>query len=240
MSSDLSSLGREVEAVLRDRADAQRREVTSRYFRTRLEVLGVPVPQIREVVRRVHRQLGKEPPRKVVGLARILHAGRTHEGRQAGYELLERRMDARALLDTPQIRGLGDGNDNWASVDAFCVCVSGRAWREGRLTDEDIFRWARSRDRWWRRAALVSTVPLNLRSRGGTGDPSRTLAICGSLVLDRDPMVAKGLSWALRSAIPHDREAVRTFVEEWWEELPSLVRREVRNKLETGRKNPTR
>ena len=53
-------------------------------------------------------------------------------------------------------------------------------------------------DRWWRRAALVSTVPLNNKTRGGNGDPARTLAICRMLVADRDDLVVKAMSWALR------------------------------------------
>jgi len=237
MDVEVVALAKEAEEALRGRSDLQRREVTSGYFPTRLEILGVPVPEMRRVVREIHRQLRSAHPRRVVDLVRLLHAGGTHEGRQAGYELLERREDARSLLGVRALRALGKGNDNWASVDAFCVCVSGPSWREGQVTDEEIFRWARSPDRWWRRAALVSTVPLNLKSRGGYGDPERTLALCAALAGDKDPMVAKGLSWALRSALPHDREAVRTFLEDRWETLPSLVRREVRNKLETGRKN---
>ena len=68
-------------------------------------------------------------------------------------------------------------------------------------------------DRWWRRAALVSTVPLNLRAAGGTGDTSRTLAICEQLAADRDDMVVKALSWALRElSVRWDPDAVRAFL----------------------------
>ncbi len=51
-------------------------------------------------------------------------------------------------------------------------------------------------------------------------------------------MVVKALSWALRSLIPRDPEAVRRFVEENGSRVAALVRREVRNKLATGLKNP--
>ena len=62
--------------------------------------------------------------------------------------------------------------------------------------------------RWWRRAALVSTVPLNVAARGGHGDPRRALAVCRLLVDDPDDMVEKALSWALRCLVPHDRAGV--------------------------------
>jgi 3-methyladenine DNA glycosylase AlkD len=102
-----------------------------------------------------------------------------------------------------------------------------------------VQRWAASPDRWWRRAALVSTVPLNLRSRGGVGDAGRTLEVCRRLAGDGDDLVVKALSWALRELVVWDPEAVRRFLDAH-EVLAARVRREVRSKLETGRKHPAR
>ena len=53
-------------------------------------------------------------------------------------------------------------------------------------------------------------------------------------------MVAKGMSWALRDLSKRDRQAVEQFLEEHEKVLPALVKREVRNRLVTGRKNPRR
>jgi 3-methyladenine DNA glycosylase AlkD len=81
---------------------------------------------------------------------------------------------------------------------------------------------------------LASTVCQNLKSRGGSGDSKRTMAICEMLADDDHIMVHKALSWALRSVIEHDRKAVETFLKR--HELPALVKREVLRKLKTGRK----
>jgi 3-methyladenine DNA glycosylase AlkD len=83
-------------------------------------------------------------------------------------------------------------------------------------------------------------VPLNLRSRGGTGDAGRTLDICRRLAADGDDMVVKALSWALRELVVWDPEAVRRFLDVNQDVLAARVRREVRSKLETGRKHPAR
>ena len=77
-------------------------------------------------------------------------------------------------------------------------------------------------------------MPLNLRAAGGTGDTERTLAVCAQLEADRDDMVVKALSWALRELIVWDPEAVRSFLAS--HDLAPRVRREVTPKLETGRK----
>jgi 3-methyladenine DNA glycosylase AlkD len=101
-----------------------------------------------------------------------------------------------------------------------------------------VRRWARSRDRWWRRAALVSTVPLNVRAQGGKGDAPRTLAICESLLDDRDATIVKALSWALRALSVRDPAEVSRFIEQHDHRLAAIAKREVRNKLATGLKNP--
>ncbi len=148
--------------------------------------------------------------------------------------------DAGKLLTARSLRALGRGNDNRASVDTFGTVVAGPVWREGRIFDGEVLRWAASRDRWWRRTALVSTVALNLSSRGGEGDVPRTLMACRELAGDSEPMVSKAFSRALRSLVRVDTGAVASFLGHYGGELPALVRREVRNKLETGVKNPGR
>jgi 3-methyladenine DNA glycosylase AlkD len=128
--------------------------------------------------------------------------------------------------------------DSWWSVDSFARTLAGPAWLRRQVSDERIHRWARSEDRWWRRAALVSTVALNMRSQGGPGDVDRTLAVCRLLLEDHDDMVVKAMSWALRQLVVHDPDAVQQFLDEHEEALAARVKREVRNKLTTGRKNP--
>ena len=58
------------------------------------------------------------------------------------------------------------------------------------------------------------------------------------IVGDYDDMVVKALSWALRELVPHDPDAVRDFLSQHEEALAARVKREVRNKLTTGLKNP--
>jgi 3-methyladenine DNA glycosylase AlkD len=222
---------------LRAAGTAERRRVMAGYAPSALEGLGVSVPEIRRVLRRVLAELKGADPSEVIDLARALVRAGTHEGRQLGYELLGRRKDALAKLKRREVEALGRGMDNWATVDTFSVCVAGPAWRLGRLEDGAVRAWTASPNRWWRRAALVSTVALNKRSRGGAGDPDRTLAVCEALAEDRDPMVAKGLSWALREVVIHDRAAVERFLQLHRGTLPALVAREVGNKLRTGRKS---
>ena len=85
---------------------------------------------------------------------------------------------------------------------------------------------------------MVCTVILNRRTWGGKGDTPRTLGVCELLVADRDDMVVKGMSWALRELIATDRRGVQRFLKKYGTALAGRVRREVNNKLSTGLKNP--
>jgi 3-methyladenine DNA glycosylase AlkD len=203
----------------------------------RIRTLAAQTTQpIRAVRRAYSKQLRAMPGEVVVALALAL----VDRQRWVAYELLYHHPGGLACLGVEDVERLGRGMQDWGSVDAFGCYISGPAWQQAMLPDAVIHRWAASPDRWWRRAALVSTVPLNLRSRGGTGDTDRTLDVCLRLAADRDDMVVKGLSWALRQLVAWDPEAVQRFLEAHDEVLAPRVRREVRNKLETGLKSASR
>ncbi|MGH9762167.1 MAG: DNA alkylation repair protein, partial [Blastocatellia bacterium] len=65
-------------------------------------------------------------------------------------------------------------------------------------------------------------------------------AVCELLIADRDDMVVKALSWALRDLSKCDPSSVERFLADHTDKLAPLVTMEVRNKLKTGLKNPKR
>jgi 3-methyladenine DNA glycosylase AlkD len=193
-------------------------------------------PSLRLIRRKYSRMLRGAEAEFILQLAKILRDIESY--RWFGYELVIAHPAAFKRLGAALLEDLGQGIDSWWTVDAFARTLSGPAWLTGQISDELILKWARSPDRWWRRAALVSTVALNVRSQGGVGDVPRTLEVCRVLVNDPDDMVVKGLSWALRELVVHDPQAVRAFLDEYEGVLAGRVKHEVRNKLETGLKYP--
>ena len=203
-----------------------------------VSALNIPTTEaIRYVRRRFSRQLAEAPAQFVVALALQLvrHAA---VPRFVAYELILYHRQALRSLKAKSLEDLGAGNNSWAEVDAFACYLSGPAWREGQVSDGLIRRWATSRDRWWRRTAVASTVALNNKARGGRGDKQRTVMICEMLVADRDDMVVKALSWALRELSKRDPKSVSSFLRKYEGLLAARVVREVNSKLKTGLKNP--
>lgn len=201
---------------------------------------GSTTAELRAMRREFSRRLRKAEAGTVIGVAEQLLKTPAASGRFVAYELVHHHPATLARLDAKLLERLGQGIASWGAVDCFGVYLSGPVWRQRLVEDGLIHGWARSDDRWWRRAALVSTVPLNSRARGGAGDVRRTLGVCRLLEHDRDPVVVKALSWALRELAKRDPGAVRKYVASRKGVLPALVLREVQNKLDTGVKNPKR
>jgi 3-methyladenine DNA glycosylase AlkD len=200
------------------------------------DVTGATTPAVRAVRRKYSKLLAGESPDRVLAIVKALLAERTWTARVVAYELIAGHAASLDRLNSRLIEEMAAGLADWGSIDLFGVTVTGAAWREGRIGDSHVKRWARSKDRWKRRLALVSTVPLNSKARGGSGDTARTLAVCRTLVADRDDMVVKALSWALRELSKRDPASVAGFLRKEDARLAPRVRREVRAKLETGRK----
>ncbi len=68
-------------------------------------------------------------------------------------------------------------------------------------------------------------------------DAKRTVAICRLLVEDRDDMVVKAMSWALREPGKREPAAAEEFLRKYGPRLAPRVRREVARKLITGTKS---
>ena len=190
---------------------------------------------LRAIRRALSKEVKRESAELVVALAlELLRAGH----RSIACELVHAHKPALASLGIDLVEAFGEGLDSWHSVDIFCIYVAGPCWREGQISDQDIARWAAQESPWWRRSALVATTALTVRTRGGYGDSDRTLAVARLLVHDRHDMVVKALSWALRELVYWEPDRVEAFLEEFSDALAPRVRREVRNKLDTGLKDP--
>lgn len=199
---------------------------------------GSATAELRGIRREFSRRLKDAAPHVVIEIANLLLEIPRIEHRFVAYELIHHHPRALSHLNAWQLEQLGRGISSWGAVDCFGIYLAGPVWQMRHVPNNLIHGWARSADRWWRRAALVSTVPLNSKSHGGTGDASRTLQVCRLLERDRDPMVVKALSWALRALAERDPRAVRENLASRENFLSALVLREVRNKLQTGLKNP--
>ncbi len=208
-------------------------------IRSRVSQMAVPnAASFRAIRRDISHRIANASPQSVIQLGLHLLTTPSDLMRAMSYEILIHHKLAFEQLTADDLLKFGEGISSWSTVDCFAMYLSGPMWARGSITDKAVNGWAHSQDRWWRRAALVSTVAL---SRGGKAqDFIRVARICTLLADDRDDMVVKALSWALREAAKKHPKQVRSFLAEHQEALAARVKREVNNKLTTGLKTPRR
>lgn len=218
-------------------ADDKRVEFAKKSYPTNMQVIGVIVPNLKIVVKELSKQTKFFDNQKKLELIKLLIHENVFELQQVAFEYLQAEKNLYKSLTQEFIDSIEINLDNWLSVDYFGALVVGCAWRENLVSTEKVKKYLKSNDFWIRRIAVVATVSLNQKARGGFGDSKRTLEICKLVVDDHNEMIVKALSWALRELSKIDNESVVEFINQNKNSLHKKVLREVNNKLETGYKN---
>jgi hypothetical protein len=164
-------------------------------------------PSVREVRRRYSKTVAGELPQTVLAVAGALVARDTWPERLIAYELVAARADVVRELSAAVVERWAKGLADWGSVDLYGVTLAGVAWRQGIVSEDHVMRWARSPIAG---VAVRSRRDRSPRSRARRlWNANRTLQVCRVLVEDRDDIVVKALSWALRAreARPKERRA---------------------------------
>lgn len=204
---------------------------------TGLRIYGVRVPQLREMARdwqQAHKKVARED---LMVLVEALWAGDSREERMLAVHLLLRYKRWIKTLSWDHFDRWRRQVDNWEVCDGLSQWVMG-AW----ILDDPQSRLDRLReliadeDLWSRRMALVATAWLN-RGYEGFSCPVLTLELVDRTRAERDPMITKAVSWALRGLIKLHPERVEAYLETHRDELAGHVTREVENKLRTGLKS---
>ncbi|MFC2089425.1 DNA alkylation repair protein [Bacteroidota bacterium] len=226
----------DISSSLRKLGTAERSAKSAYYAPTSMDVFGISNPLLKTYIKTMIPVLKQHSRQEVMDLCTDLVHLKVLECQVLSWMVLEKLGMVRGLTknEAQQLEGV---LDNWVSVDTYGVLVYGVLWRVGTITDDQVYALQDKENVWYRRLALVATVALNLKSRGGFGDTERTLVVCTRAVSDHHDMIVKALSWALRSLIRWDPETVNSFLLAQKSMLHSRVFREVNHKLKFGTKN---
>lgn len=231
LAADLAVQIRRLPASNPDQAFIQR------YLGTPRLVLGVRADDLRKLTKATARHYAGWPDAAWLALLDQLYTGDLFEQRSLAGMLLGALHPLRHRLELARLRTWLAGQNGWAEVDTTCQS----AW-----TDKEVLaRW----DEWelfldelsqadnisLRRASLVLLVSP-LRHNADPRLTARALANVQRLQHERGAMITKAVSWVLRSMVAEQPATVHRYLEENARALQATVVREVRKKLETGRK----
>jgi len=196
-----------IRRVLKDGGSAPHSEEVQRFFKEEVKSRGWYTAELRKVARRFRRALVNEHGTEyLIRVADELFQGDVLEEKVFAVMLLEKNVADFSEKDFRQFCGWLDRVSSWADHDALVQYVIGPMIVAKHARYAQIYRWAKSPNRWRRRAATVSLI----RSVRDASCRARAFPevkkITALLLDDSDDMVQKGLGWLLRESAKADAQ----------------------------------
>jgi 3-methyladenine DNA glycosylase AlkD len=192
------------------------------FFKDEIKSHGGYTAELRRAVRRCRREiLRKHDFDFLVKVADKLFFGNVLEEKIAAVFLLEK-MDAQfGDREFRTFESWLDRISSWADHDGLVHYLIAPMVAANPARVKDVFCWAKSRDRWHRRAACVAMI------RGARAKMlfPEIVKLSDSLLGDEDDMVQKGLGWLLRETAKFDAQRTVPYLMKVRGRAPRLVLR---------------
>ena len=190
-----------IRRVLVDGASAPHSEDVQRFFKEEVASRGWYTAELRKVAYRFHRVLLAEHRLDyLVSIADQLFNGRVLEEKVMAVMLLERSVHECGAKQFRLFDQWLDRISSWAEHDGLLHYLIGPMMVDDPARVRMVFTWARSRNRWRRRASAVALI-RGARRRMFRNEIAR---LSEMLLNDDDDMVQKGLGWLLREYAKFD------------------------------------
>lgn len=192
-------------------ADPVRAAGAERYFKGTIQCFGVAAPEVRILAAELYGLIKKSwTVADAVGLCDILFRRRELEAKAVGGLILSRFKKAYTPALFPKVKAwlAGDLLDNWASVDGFCTDAMGAFLQRYPGFVEKIKSWAFHRNRWVKRAALVSFIKPAKKKEFLPA----IYEISASVFPVDDDLIHKANGWLLREAGKTDPARLERFL----------------------------
>ena len=190
-----------------------------------------PPPQEKELAKKYYPRV-KGDLKKAIEVAQELIASKTLDEAQVGIRILDRMRRHLTPRHFDTLDAWVDHLTNWANTDGLSTWLIAETIKKDPSLHRRLLEWTTSENRWRRRAAAVSLVPITRK-----GDMlEEALAIADRLMTDGDDMVQKGVGWLLKEASKEHPDEVREYLLKWRAEAPALILRYASEKLPKDRR----
>ena len=215
-------IARHIRRVLLDGASAPHTEEVQRFFKDKIQSRGWYTGELRKLSVRFRRTIVAQNGQDfLVQVADQLFRGKVLEEKIFAVTMLQGIVDDFGKADFKLFEDWLDRISSWADHDALAhYLIGAMIARDGSYLQRPL-RWAKSKDRWHRRAAAVSLIH-STRQHKHFGQIQRVTEI---LLPSDDDMVQKGLGWLLREAAKANPEQTVAYLMTIRERTPRLVLR---------------
>jgi 3-methyladenine DNA glycosylase AlkD len=196
-----AAVAAQIRRALKDGGSAEHAAGVQWFFKEEIKSHGWYTADLRRAAVRFRREVRKEHGLDVVvEVADHLFSGPVLEERIAAVFLLEKLDSEFGDHEFKLFESWLDRITSWADHDALVHYLIAPMVAAKTARARAVFRWAKSPNRWRRRAACVALI------RGARAKMflSEIQKLSNSLLADKDDMVQKGLGWLLRETAKFD------------------------------------
>jgi 3-methyladenine DNA glycosylase AlkD len=190
-----------IRRFLKDGGSAPHAEGVQWFFKEVVKSRGWYTAELRKVAVRFRRTLVRERGMKfLLSVADKLFQGRVLEEKIFAVFLLEKLVDD---FDDAEFRLFESWLSricSWADHDGLVHYLIAPMIVAKTSRARNVFVWARSKNRWHRRAACVALIQGTRRKMF----LPQIIRLSNQLLADEDDMVQKGLGWLLRETVKHN------------------------------------
>jgi 3-methyladenine DNA glycosylase AlkD len=228
------SIAAEIRHLLRNGGSAEHADGVQWFFKDEIKSHGWYTAGLRSVAVRFRRRIRKEFGLDfLLRVADKLFAGRVLEEKVFAVFLLEKMTEEFDDAEFRLFESWLPRISSWADHDGLvhyliAPMVASKPDRTAR-----VFRWAKSPDRWHRRAACVALIQGTRRKMFF----SEIRRLSDLLRSDEDDMVQKGLGWLLRETAKADAKRTVPYLMSIRKQAPRLVLRTACETLPPGVRN---
>jgi 3-methyladenine DNA glycosylase AlkD len=206
-----AEIARKARAALKAKADPVRARGAERYFKETVKCYGLASPDVRDLEAELYGLVKADwTYAEAVELCDILFADAELEAKAIGGLILARfkRSYPPAFFGKVKSWLAADRLDNWASVDVFCTDAMAAFLERYPAYVGRIKAWAFHRNRWVKRAGLVSFIRHARRGRF----LDEIYEIAESAFPVDDDLIHKANGWLLREAGKTDPARLEKFL----------------------------
>jgi 3-methyladenine DNA glycosylase AlkD len=211
-----------IRGVLKNGGSAPHSEDVQRFFKEEIRSRGWYTAEMRKVALRFRRTILRELGLPfLLKVADKLFSGRILEEKVFAVFLLENLTDQLGDAEFRLFESWLPRINNWSDHDGLVHYLIAPMIAAKPARAKGVFRWAKSPNRWYRRAACVALIQ-GTRRKMFLPEIKRLTAI---LFSDEDDMVQKGLGWLLRETAKHNAKNIVPYLMSIRARAPRLVLR---------------
>lgn len=213
-----------IRRVLKDGGSAPHSEDAQRFFKEEVQSRGWYTAELRKFAIRFRRSIARERGMDfLVQIADKLFSGRILEEKVMAVFLLEKQTKNFGDREFQLFASWLDRVTGWADHDALAHYLLAPMVAASPARCRQVFQWAKSRNRWRRRAACVALI-RGARERRFF---EQIVRLSNQLLHnhDEDDMVQKGLGWLLRETAKADPKRTVPYLMKIRKNAPRLVLR---------------